>query len=131
MPKSSKTNLFICCYKYDGSSFFKSLFIISFKCSSDCWINYGVTLGIIYFIITSVARDVGLVEWILNWPIIKYFMLKILIIIFIKHLLKNMKFIYNLEEKEMKHYCQLLLVMKKFNQYLKRYITWRIDKKVE
>ena len=21
MPKSSKTNLFICCYKYDGSSF--------------------------------------------------------------------------------------------------------------
>ena len=89
----------------------------------------GVTLGIIYFIITSVARDVGLVEWILNWPIIKYFMLKILIIIFIKHLLKNMKFIYNLEEKEMKHYCQLLLVMKKFNQYLKRYITWRIDKK--
>ena len=36
----------------------------------------GVTLGIIYFIITSVARDVGLVEWILNWPIIKYFYVK-------------------------------------------------------
>ncbi|CQB90005.1 Uncharacterised protein [Chlamydia trachomatis] len=50
-------------------------------------------------------------------------MLKILIIIFIKHLLKNMKFIYNLEEKETKHYCQLLLVMKKIQSVFKKDIS--------
>ncbi|KAL6453896.1 CAX4 Dolichyldiphosphatase [Candida maltosa Xu316] len=36
----------------------------------------GVTFGVGYFIITSVARDVGLVEWVLNWPIIRLFYVK-------------------------------------------------------
>jgi len=39
-------------------------------------ILFGTFLGIFYFIITSIARDVGLVDWVLNWPIIKYFYVK-------------------------------------------------------
>ena len=38
-----------------------------------------------------------------------------------------MKFIYNLEEKEA--LLSAIIGNEKFNQYLKRYITWRIDKK--
>lgn len=56
----------------------------------------GVTFGIAYFEITSMIRDLGIVEWVLNWPIVKFFMLKILIIIIIKLLLKSIKLIKNL-----------------------------------
>lgn len=36
----------------------------------------GIFLGIFYFVATSVARDIGLVDWVLNWPIVKYFYVK-------------------------------------------------------
>lgn len=39
-------------------------------------IMIGSILGILYFIITSVARDVGLVDWVLHWPIIRFFYVK-------------------------------------------------------
>ena len=64
MPKSSKTNLFICCYKYDGVARVYLLYHSNVQVIAG--LITGVTLGIIYFIITSVARDVGLVEWILK-----------------------------------------------------------------
>ena len=32
----------------------------------------GVTFGIAYFEITSMIRDLGIVEWVLNWPIVKF-----------------------------------------------------------
>lgn len=39
-------------------------------------IMFGTFLGIFYFILTSIARDIGLVDWVLNWPIVKYFYVK-------------------------------------------------------
>ncbi|RLV92157.1 Dolichyldiphosphatase [Spathaspora sp. JA1] len=36
----------------------------------------GFVLGIFYFVASTIARDVGLVEWVLNWPIVKYFYIK-------------------------------------------------------
>ncbi|KAK6457874.1 PAP2 superfamily-domain-containing protein [Scheffersomyces xylosifermentans] len=39
-------------------------------------VMFGVTLGLFYFIATTVARDVGLVDWVLQWPIVKYFYVK-------------------------------------------------------
>lgn len=36
----------------------------------------GVTFGIAYFEITSMIRDLGIVEWVLNWPIVKFFYVK-------------------------------------------------------
>ncbi|EGW34843.1 uncharacterized protein SPAPADRAFT_130821 [Spathaspora passalidarum NRRL Y-27907] len=36
----------------------------------------GFVLGICYFIASTLARDVGLVDWVLNWPIVKYFYIK-------------------------------------------------------
>lgn len=37
---------------------------------------FGAFLGVLYFIITSIARDIGLVDWILSWPLIKVFYIK-------------------------------------------------------
>lgn len=37
---------------------------------------FGALLGLIYFIIIAVARDVGFIDWILSWPIIKFFYVK-------------------------------------------------------
>ncbi|KAK6202672.1 PAP2 superfamily-domain-containing protein [Scheffersomyces amazonensis] len=39
-------------------------------------VTLGSTLGLLYFTATSIARDIGLVDWVLNWPIIKFFYIK-------------------------------------------------------
>ncbi|KAK6464776.1 hypothetical protein DFJ63DRAFT_93559 [Scheffersomyces coipomensis] len=39
-------------------------------------VTLGSTLGLFYFIATSMARDIGLVDWVLNWPIVHYFYVK-------------------------------------------------------
>lgn len=39
-------------------------------------LSSGAVLGLTYFIITSLVRDIGLVDWILTWPIINYFWVK-------------------------------------------------------
>ncbi|KAM9904144.1 hypothetical protein OXX69_007669 [Metschnikowia pulcherrima] len=36
----------------------------------------GVLWGLVYFIILSLARDVGLVDWVLSWRIVRYFSVK-------------------------------------------------------
>lgn len=36
----------------------------------------GVVFGIFYFIFSSLMRDVGIVDWVLSWPIINYFHVK-------------------------------------------------------
>lgn len=77
MPKSSKKP--ICLFaaiSMMGVAFSRVYLLYHSNVQVIAGLITGVTLGIIYFIITSVARDVGLVEWILNWPIIKYFYVK-------------------------------------------------------
>ncbi|ABN65335.2 predicted protein [Scheffersomyces stipitis CBS 6054] len=36
----------------------------------------GALLGLVYFIATTFARDIGLVDWVLSWPIVNYFYIK-------------------------------------------------------
>ncbi|CUM62516.1 uncharacterized protein PRCAT00000067001 [Priceomyces carsonii] len=36
----------------------------------------GTFLGLVYSIISSVVRDIGLVDWILGWPIVEFFYIK-------------------------------------------------------
>ncbi|RCK60527.1 Dolichyldiphosphatase [Candida viswanathii] len=36
----------------------------------------GVTFGVAYFEVTSMIRDLGVVEWVLNWPIVRFFYVK-------------------------------------------------------
>ncbi|CCE83061.1 Piso0_002836 [Millerozyma farinosa CBS 7064] len=36
----------------------------------------GYTLGIFYYIASSIIRDVGIVDWVLDWPIVKFFYVK-------------------------------------------------------
>lgn len=36
----------------------------------------GALLGLVYFIATTFARDIGLVDWVLLWPIVNYFYIK-------------------------------------------------------
>ncbi|CAI5758945.1 unnamed protein product [Candida verbasci] len=36
----------------------------------------GITFGITFFIISSIARDLGIIDWILNWPIVRFFYIK-------------------------------------------------------
>ncbi|CAN3372914.1 dolichyldiphosphatase [Diutina rugosa] len=36
----------------------------------------GVVVGLAYYIATSVARDLGVIDWILSWPLIRYFSVK-------------------------------------------------------
>lgn len=36
----------------------------------------GVVVGLMYYIATLVARDLGVIDWILLWPIIRYFSVK-------------------------------------------------------
>lgn len=37
---------------------------------------FGALLGCLYFIFSSVLRDIGLIDWILSWPFIRYFYIK-------------------------------------------------------
>lgn len=37
---------------------------------------FGMFLGMCFFLITSVMRDVGLVDWVLSWPFVKFFYIK-------------------------------------------------------
>lgn len=37
---------------------------------------FGAFLGALFFVASSVARDVGLVDWVLSWPFIKVFYIK-------------------------------------------------------
>lgn len=37
---------------------------------------FGALLGLFYFTIISIARDVGFIDWILNWPIVHWFYVK-------------------------------------------------------
>jgi dolichyldiphosphatase len=37
---------------------------------------FGALLGLVYFAIISVARDVGFIDWILKWPMVKFFYVK-------------------------------------------------------
>lgn len=39
-------------------------------------VMFGALLGLIYFVLISVARDVGLVDWVLSWRAMKYFYIK-------------------------------------------------------
>ena len=36
----------------------------------------GNVFGLLYFIVSMTARDIGLVDWVLNWPIVKLFYVK-------------------------------------------------------
>lgn len=37
---------------------------------------FGAMLGLIYFVIIAIARDVGFIDWILSCPILRYFYIK-------------------------------------------------------
>lgn len=37
---------------------------------------FGVFLGCAFFIVSSILRDVGVVDWVLSWPFVKYFYIK-------------------------------------------------------
>lgn len=37
---------------------------------------FGAFLGLSFFVLISVARDVGLVDWVLSWPALRYFYVK-------------------------------------------------------
>lgn len=39
-------------------------------------VMFGALLGLIYFVITSILRDVGFIDWVLGWPINKWFYIK-------------------------------------------------------
>lgn len=39
-------------------------------------VTVGVVFGVFYFIFSSLVRDVGLVDWVLNWPVIKHLHVK-------------------------------------------------------
>ncbi|KAI5967092.1 hypothetical protein KGF57_000521 [Candida theae] len=39
-------------------------------------VTVGVMFGMFYFIFSSLMRDVGIVDWVLDWPVIKYFHVK-------------------------------------------------------
>lgn len=39
-------------------------------------VMFGALLGLIYFGVVSVARDVGLIDWVLSWPMVRYFYIK-------------------------------------------------------
>lgn len=39
-------------------------------------VMFGAALGLVYFIVIAVARDVGFIDWILNWPVVRYFYIK-------------------------------------------------------
>lgn len=39
-------------------------------------VTVGIVFGIFYFIFSSLVRDMGIVDWVLNWPLIKYFNVK-------------------------------------------------------
>lgn len=36
----------------------------------------GIVIGLSYFVATSILRDIGLVDWVLLWPIVKFFYVK-------------------------------------------------------
>lgn len=36
----------------------------------------GVLLGLVYFPIACTARDIGLVDWVLGWPVVRFFYVK-------------------------------------------------------
>lgn len=36
----------------------------------------GIVIGLAYFVATSVLRDVGVVDWVLLWPIVRFFYVK-------------------------------------------------------
>lgn len=37
---------------------------------------FGILLGCLYFIFSSILRDVGVVDWVLSWPFVRYFYIK-------------------------------------------------------
>ncbi|ODQ77141.1 hypothetical protein BABINDRAFT_163868 [Babjeviella inositovora NRRL Y-12698] len=39
-------------------------------------VSVGACVGAVYFIIACLARQYGLVGWVLNWPVVKYFYVK-------------------------------------------------------
>lgn len=62
----------------------------------------GLILGPLYFIIISIARDVGFIDWIIDWPIIKYFYVK-----------DSYYHCYQTYEDEYSHYLNLKKQVKK------------------
>lgn len=36
----------------------------------------GVSAGVVFYPVVSILREVGVVEWVLNWPVVRYFYVK-------------------------------------------------------
>lgn len=39
-------------------------------------VMFGALLGLVYFVIISIARDVGFIDFIISWPFVKFFYIK-------------------------------------------------------
>ncbi|KAI5953310.1 hypothetical protein KGF54_002681 [Candida jiufengensis] len=39
-------------------------------------VNLGIVIGIFWFLVSSFVRDVGIVDWVLNWRVVKLFWIK-------------------------------------------------------